>query len=244
MTSSEFVIIDDLKIQILRKKSLKNLYIHVNPPMGSIEVKAPINVDASEIELFVLKKLPEISKAKERFTSQPRQTPREYVSGESYYLWGKPYRLQVIYCDAKPSITKEASKLVMRVPIDSSIDYRKHLLTEWYRKELKRVLVNAAERLSKQTGIFANEYQVKNMKTKWGTCNIEKKRIWVNLQLVKKPPECLDYVLIHELVHLREKNHTHRFNALVQEYCPFWHDAKELLSTMPLDPLEGYKYDQ
>ena len=238
MTSEELLVIDDIEIPVLRKKSLKNLYIHADPPLGAISVKAPENLDISEIELYVLKKLPEIAKAKERFASQPRQTPREYVSGEACYLWGKPYRLQVVYGSNRPSITKEASKLVMRVPDEASADYRKRVLTEWYRKELKRVLPNAAARLSQLIGVSADEYSVKNMKTKWGTCNIEEKRIWVNLQLVKKPPECLDYVLVHELVHLLERNHTHRFNSLVQKYCPVWRESKALLSAMPLDSLE------
>lgn len=230
--------IGGLNVEVSRKKSLKNLYIRVVPPEGDVTVSAPYELTDEDIRLFVLRKLPDITKARDRMLSQERQSKREYVSGEAHYLWGKPYRLQVVYDGNRPSIIRTPTKIVMTVPEGATADMREKLLTEWYRQELKRVLETMILRCEKKTGVHANEYRVKNMRTRWGTCNIEKCRIWINLQLAKKPMECLEYVVIHEQVHLLEKNHTHRFHALVEEFCPTWKESKKLLATMPLDYME------
>ena len=235
--------IGGLPIEVLRKKNLKNLYIRVNPPEGNVTVSAPIELSNEDIKLFVLKKLPEILKVRDRMLSQERQSRREYVSGESHYLWGKPYRLQVIYEGSHHKIVKSPAKIIMTVPDGTDARERERLFTEWYRQELKRVLDSVIVGCEKKTGVHADEFRIKNMKTRWGTCNIEKRRIWINLQLAKKPMECLEYVVIHELVHLLEKNHTHRFHALVAEYCPMWSEAKKLLATMPLDYMEKGETD-
>ena len=238
MTYNKKMEIGGVQISILRKSNLKNLYIRVNPPDGAVTVSAPMDITDDAIELFVLKKLPEIKKIQDKMIAQHRQTRREYVSGEAHYLWGRPYRLQVIYDGRQSKIVKTPTKIVMTVPEGTSEETRERLFTEWYRQEMKRVLDTAVARCEKKTGLHAEEYRIKNMRTRWGTCNIDKRRIWINLQLVKKPMECLDYVLIHELVHLVEKNHTNRFHALVEQYCPSWREAKMLLEEMPLDYLE------
>lgn len=235
--------IDGLTVEIVRKHNLKNLYIRVNPPEGNVTVSTPTELSNEDIKLFVLKKLPEITKVRDRMLSQERQSKREYVSGESHYLWGKPYRLQVVYEGTQHKIVKYPTKIIMTVPKGTDTEARERLFTEWYRQELKRVLESVVIVCEKKTGVHADEFRIKNMKTRWGTCNIEKRRIWINLQLAKKPMECLEYVVIHELVHLLEKNHTHRFHALVEEYCPTWREAKNLLATMPLDYMEKGETD-
>lgn len=237
--SEEELIIDGLAVGIFRKKNLKNLYIHVDPPYGNISVKTPIDLSDEEIKLFVLKKIPEIVKVRNRMISQERQSKREYVSGESCYLWGKPYRLQVVYGGAHKTIEKTGTKIIMTVPVGTEIKAREKLLLEWYRQELKRVLDSVIQRCELKIGICATEYRIKNMKTKWGTCNTQERRIWINLQLAKKPIECLEYIVIHEMVHLLEDNHTHRFYALVKEYCPSWKEARRLLDLMPLDYMDN-----
>ena len=236
---NEEMIIGGLPVAIVRKKNLKNLYVRVNPPEGTITVSTPMELSNEDVELFVLKKLPEITKVRDRMLSQERQSKREYVSGESHYLWGKPYRLQVKYEGKQHRVVKTPTKIIMSVPVGTDEEGRERLFTEWYRQELKRVLESVALECEKKTGIHADEFRVKNMKTRWGTCNVEKRRIWINLQLAKKPVECLEYVVIHEMVHLIENNHTHRFHALVEEYCPTWREAKKLLETMPLDYMES-----
>lgn len=235
--------IGGMSVEILRKSNLKNLYIRVNPPEGNITVSTPTELTDEDIKLFVLKKLPEINKVREKMLSQERQSKREYVSGESHYLWGKPYRLQVIYEGTTHSIMKTPTKIILTVSEGTDMETREKIFIEWYRQELKRVLDSVADRCEKKTGIHAGEYRIKNMRTRWGTCNIDKRRIWINLQLAKKPAECLEYVVIHELVHLIEKNHTNRFNSLVEEYCPTWKEAKKTLATMPLDYMEKGESD-
>lgn len=237
------VIIGGIPIEIIRKKNLKNLYIRINPPDGCVVVSSPMETRIEDLKLFVIRKLPEITKVRERMISQDRQAEREYVSGESHYLWGKVYKLQVITGGNRYHIEKAPNKIVMKVPDGASVQSREKAMTEWYREELKRVLSGVIERCEKKSGICAREYKIKNMKTRWGTCNIPSSRIWINLQLAKKPIECLEFVVMHELTHLVEKNHTHRFYALMDESLPTWRDAKKILSEYPLDHLAVGDYD-
>lgn len=235
--------IGGLTIEIIRKNNLKNLYIRVNPPEGDVTVSSPLELKDEDIRLFVLKKLPEITKVRDRMLAQERQSKREYVSGESHYLWGRPYRLQVIYEGKQQRIVKNPTKIMMTVPEGTSTDTREKLFVEWYRQELSRVLDTVVASYEKKMDVHASEIRIKNMRTRWGTCNIDKRRIWINLQLAKKPVECLEYVVVHELVHLVEKNHTHRFHALVEQYYPTWREAKKLLAIMPLDYMEKGESD-
>ena len=237
MTSSE-TIIAGIPIQIIKKKNLKNLYVRINPPEGRVVVSSPNDFPDEEIKLFILKKIPEITKVRDRMLSQVRQSEREYVSGESHYLWGKPYRLQVIYEGNRHQIAKMANKIILTAPERSTKESKERAFNEWYRAELNRVLDGVVTRCETKTNLSANEYRIKNMRTKWGTCNIDKKRIWINLQLAKKPVECLEYIVIHELVHLKEKNHTHRFDALVGEFYPTWEEARKLLEGLPLEHID------
>ena len=232
------VTIGGINIEVLKKNHLKNSYIRIIPPEGHVIVSASTICSDEEIRNFVLKKMPEITKVREKFQKQIRQTKREYVSGESHYLWGKPYRLDVVYGNNKYEVEKTPNKIILKIPEGTDINKRESIIMEWYRKELKRALEIISKRCEKNTGLRASEYRVKNMKTRWGTCNIDKKRIWINLQLVKKPMECLAYVLTHELVHLLEKNHTNRFHAFVEEFYPTWKEARKLLSELPLDHIE------
>ena len=229
------MVIAGLPVEITRKSNLKNLYIRVNPPDGTITMSAPLNISDEEIQNFFLKRSYDISKARDRMLAQARQTKREYVSGEACYLWGKPYMLQVKYEGKEYNIIKSGNRLMMTVPKGASEDKRKKTLTEWYRSELKRVIPSILKQCENRVGTQANSCNIRNMKTRWGSCNTQTKRILINLQLVKKPVECLEYVLIHELVHLLERNHTNRFRSLVEKNCPNWKEARRLLVDLPLD---------
>ena len=238
MTINETVTIGGLPVEIIRKANLKNLYVRINPPDGTVTVSAPTETPEDSLKQFVLRKMPEITRVRDRMISQERQTKREYVSGESCYLWGKAYMLQVIFEGNRYRIEKTPNKIIMTAPIGATEENREKAMIEWYRSELKRVLPPILARLEEKIGVETSGCNIKYMRTRWGSCNVDEKRILINLQLVKKPIECLEYVLTHELVHLIEKNHTKRFHSLVELYCPNWREAKRLLSEMPLDHFE------
>lgn len=240
---NETISVGSLSVELIRKSEIKNLYIRVYPPDGNVIVTAPESLAKESIELYILKRFSDIIKVVNRMKQQERQSQREYVSGESHYLWGKLYRLQVVYEGAHSKIVKTPNKIVMTVPEGTGLEARKRVLTEWYRQELKRVLDIIVPMCEKKTGISVKEFCIKNMKTRWGTCNINKRRIWINLQLVKKPMDCLEYIVIHELVHFLEKNHTYRFHALVEQFFPTWKESKKLLNSLPLDYFENEDFD-
>lgn len=229
------MVIAGLPVEVTKKSNLKNLYIRVNPPDGTITVSAPLSISDEEIQHFFLKRSHDIKKVRDRMLAQDRQTKREYVSGEAYYLWGKPYMLQVRQEGRAYEIIKSGNRIIMITPNGASQENRKRVLTEWYRSELKRAIPSILKQCEKRVGIQANSCNIRNMKTRWGSCNTQTKNILINLQLVKKPVECLEYVIIHELVHLLERNHTNLFRSLVEKNCPNWKNAKKLLIDLPLD---------
>ena len=235
MINKKSIIIGNFEIHITKKTGQKNLYIRITPPNGDIIVSAPAGTSDKAIKNFVLQKIPEITKIQSRMKNQFRQSKREYISGETCYYWGEPNMLQVIYEGKRAKIKKVPNKIIMTVPDGTSEEKRKKLLTEWYRAELKRMLPILLERCEKKIEVKINSCKIRNMKTRWGSCNISKKSILINLQLVKKPIKCLEYVITHELVHLLEKNHTNKFRSLLDKYYPSWKEAKQILEEMPLD---------
>ena len=237
MTSKKIIMAGDFEIQVTKRSGQKNLYIRVSPPNGDITVSAPAGISDKAIRNFVLRKIPEITKARERMRKQFRQSKREYVSGETCYYWGVPYMLQVVYEGRHRKIQRVPNKIIMTVPEGTPLEKRKSLLAEWYRAELKKFLAILLPECEKRVGVKVNSCNIRNMKTRWGSCNISRKSILINLQLVKKPIECLEYVLTHELVHLLEKNHTKRFRSLLEKYYPAWRETKQVLTEMPLDYL-------
>lgn len=232
---NKIITVGNFEIHVTKRSGQKNLYIRISPPDGDISVSVPAKTSDKVIKNFVLRKIPEITKAQDRMKRQFRQTKREYISGESYYYWGEPHMLQVFYEGKRSKIEKVPNKIIMTVPEGTSPEKLKKLLTEWYRKELKRMLPILLEQCEQRVGVKVNNCNIRNMKIRWGSCNISKKNVLINLQLVKKPIQCLEYVIIHELVHLLEKNHTNRFKSLLDKYYPNWKDAKKILSDMPLD---------
>ena len=201
-------------------------------------VSAPIEASDEAIHHFVLRKVPEITKVRDRMLAQPRQSKREYVSGEACYLWGKPYMLQVVYKGRRYHIEKTPNKILMTAPEGASEESREKALTEWYRSELKRVLPAILKQCEDRVGVEVNACNVKYMKTRWGTCNIVAKRIWLNVQLAQKPTICLEYVILHELTHLIEKHHNARFYGYVAKYMPDWQEIRARLNNLRLD-VEG-----
>jgi predicted metal-dependent hydrolase len=231
------LIINNIEIEI-QKKKIKNLHLSVLPPKGRVRVSAPENMNEDAIRMFVITKISWIKKQQERFINQPRQSEREYVSGESVYLWGKRYRMEVVYSNICNDVQLKGNKLIFQVREASTIEQRANVLNEWYRERLKSEIPALIEKWENIIGVEVSDFGVKNMKTRWGTCNAEDKRIWINLQLAKKPPQCLEYVIVHELVHLIEKKHNKNFLSHMDKLLPNWRVIKDELNAFTLEYME------
>jgi predicted metal-dependent hydrolase len=224
------ITIGQLVIDVV-KKDIKNIHLGVYPPDGNIRIATPLKVNDDRVRLFAISKLPWIKKQQAKFQAQSRQSPREFVSGESHYFQGRRYLLNVIYHKSSPKvIIKNNTNIHLFVRENSTLEQRKKVMTEWYRQQLKEQIPTLLDKWQSITGLTANDWGIKQMKTKWGSCNITDKRIWLNLELAKKPQICLEYVIVHELVHLLERNHNERFIAYMDKFMPQWPIYKEELS--------------
>lgn len=227
-----------IKIEV-QKKNIKNLHLVVAPPDGKVRVSAPMHLSDESIAMFVRTKICWIKKQQEKFTSQPRQSEREYISGETLYLWGKQYFLQVNYSNRCNSLVLNGNKAILTVRKESTAKQRQAYVNEWYRALLKEKIEIYLPKWEQITGLYCDSWQTKYMTTRWGTCNTQTKKIWINLQLAKKPPECLEYVILHELAHTRIKNHDSDFLAIMDKFMPYWRDVKKKLNDSMLDHYIG-----
>jgi predicted metal-dependent hydrolase len=225
--------IGDLEIEVVQK-AIKNIHLAVYPPVGRVRIAAPNEVSEETLKLFVLGKLPWIRKQQRRFNEQNRQTPRQYVNRESHYFLGRKYLLRVFSLDEKHRkscvVVKSKSYIDMYVDDDASIEYKAILMREFYRNELKKVLHDLVAKWEIILSVSANNVAVKSMKTKWGSCNIENKSLLFNLELAKKPVECIEYVVAHELIHLIERHHNGNFRAHLDKFLPNWKSIKNELN--------------
>ena len=235
------IVVSGIHVQVVRK-DIKNLHLGVHPPLGHVRIAVPMHVTDERIRLAIIDKLAWIKKQKTEFLAQPRQSAREMVTGESHYYFGKKYRLVVIEQAGKHNIELiGGGKIRLTVTPNTNTEIRLKLIHEWYREQLKQVIPKLLIQWQLKIGVEATDWGVRKMKTKWGSCNIEAKRIWLNLDLAKKPPECLEYILVHELVHLLERRHNNRFVALMDEFMPKWRMNRDTLNTSPLAH-EEWKY--
>ncbi|EXJ10901.1 M48 family metallopeptidase [Nitrincola nitratireducens] len=218
----------------LNRKTIKNLHISVLPPEGRVRVSAPESMTETAIRMAVISRIPWIKKQQRDFAKQPRQSDREMISGESHYLWGRHYRLNLIERSGKHEIKLGRGRLHLYVNTATTLENKALVLSSYYRDVLKARISELLPVWEEKIGVTAADWGVKKMKTKWGSCNAQAKRIWLNLELAKKPPECLEYILVHELVHLLERNHNDRFKAHMDKLLPDWRERRDLLNRMPL----------
>jgi predicted metal-dependent hydrolase len=221
--------ISDIPVYVTRK-AIKNLHLGVYPPNGQVRVSAPEHFSTEHIRLAVITRLKWIKTQQQRFQQQTRQTPREMVSGESHYLWGTRYRLDVLYQAGKHQIIPKGEFLQLTVSHGTSTENRVLVLHDYYRQQLKQRIPALLEKWQPRMGVEVTDWGIKRMKTKWGSCNINDRRIWLNLELAKKPLECLEYVLVHELAHLLERHHSTRFTALMDTALPNWRNLRDQLN--------------
>jgi len=219
----------------INKKEIKNMHLYVKPPDGHVEVSAPLHLSDESISMFIRTRIGWIKKQQEKFRVQPRQIAREYVSGETLYVWGKQYFLQVEYSNRGNALDLFGDKAILTVRKESIAKQRENYVNEWYRGLLKAEIEKRLPKWENSSGLHCSGWQTKYMETKWGTCNTKTGKIWINLQLAKKPYECLDYVLLHELAHLQTKNHGVEFIAILDEFMPNWREVRKELNDSTLD---------
>lgn len=229
--------ISGIKIEV-QKKNIKNLHLVIVPPDGKVRISAPVHMSDDSIAMFIRTKLGWIRKQQEQFEIQPRQTEREYVSGETLYVFGQQYFLRVEYSYKGNSMILNCNEAVLTVRKESTVKQREAFVNEWYRGLLKEKINIYLPKWEKITGLKCDSWQTKYMTTRWGTCNMNTRKIWLNLQLAKKPIECLEYVILHELAHLKVRNHNKDFVAIMDQYMPYWRETKRLLNKLKLDYLK------
>jgi hypothetical protein len=229
-TESRNITVSGLTVEVVRKP-IKNLHLGVYPPQGRVRVAAPLAVDDEAVRLAVVGKLGWIKRQRAKFQAQPRQSERRMVSGESHYFLGQRYRLRVIEQSGIPRLTfKGKATMLLTVRPHTTLEKRQEILHAFYRAELKKLVPELLDKWQPILGVTANAWGIKRMKTKWGTCNIEVRRIWLNLELAKKPVQCLEYILVHELTHLLERHHNERFTKLLDQHLPQWRLLREELN--------------
>lgn len=219
------------------QKDIKNIHLSVYPPNGRVKIAAPLRMDVETIRIFAISKLGWIKRQQTKLRNQEREAPREYISRESHYYLGVRYLLKVVERDSKPSVAIKHDNLILQVKPDTNAEQRQILLQEWYRAQLKALVPHYIAKWEKIMGVQVSEFGIKKMKTKWGTCNTAAKRIWINLELAKKPLECLEYIVVHEMVHLLERSHNARFIAYMNQFLPQWRNLKEELNRLPVSHL-------
>ncbi len=223
-----------ISVEVIRK-DIKNFYIGVHPPNGHVRVSTPLHFDEDAIRMAVITRLAWIRRKQTEFAKQERQSEREFVTGESHYFEGRRYRLDVIEQDCPPKVwLPNNTKIALSVRPGSDRAKREAVMQRWYRQHLQAQLLRLLEKWEAKLGVSVNEVRIKKMKTLWGSCNIEAKRIWLNLELAKKPESCLVYVLVHEMVHLLERDHNDRFRALMDTFLPQWRTYRDELNKAPL----------
>ncbi len=224
------IIVNDIVIDVVRK-DIKNIHLAVYPPSGRVRIATPTKVDDEAVRLFAISKLAWIKKNQLKYVNQDRQSERKYISGESHYFRGQRYLLHVIHHTGHPKVIIRNKKFIdLYVKKDYTIEQRENVMTNWYRKNLKEQILVLIVKWQKVVGVEVSEWEVKKMKTKWGTCNREAMRIWLNLELAKKPEHCLEYIIVHEMVHFLERNHTERFVAYMDKFMPSWRNYKQELN--------------
>lgn len=221
--------VSGIDVNIERKK-IKNLHIGVYPPNGRVRVATPIYLDDEAVRFAVINRLSWIKRQIKNFQEQKRESKRQMISGESHYFLGKRYLLDVIYDSKKYYIVLRHSKIELHIKPNTTTKNRYKLLLEWYRRELYEIVCKLVAKWEKEIGIKLNNFQIKKMRTKWGSCNIEKKSILLNLHLARVPVECIEYIIVHEMVHLLQRHHNDIFKNYMDRFLPEWEKYRNILN--------------
>src|SRR5699024_5922114 len=232
-TGDTTLTVRDIEVDVVYK-DIKNLHIGVYPPQGRVRVAAPTRLGDEDGRLAVIGRLAWIRRRQAQLRAAERQTQREMVTGESHYVWGRRHRLTVIEAPGRPRIEIDGQRLVLTAPADSTAEERRQVLDRWYRRQLREVLPDLITRWETELGVTVPKWTIRRMKTKWGSCNRETRHIWFNVELAKKHPDCLEYILVHEMTHYFERHHGKRFTELMNNHLPNWENSRRLLNSAPL----------
>ena len=215
-------------------KDIKNVHLSVHPPTGRVRISAPKRMSMETIRVFAIAKLGWIKQQRKKLQEQERETPREYLDRESHYVWGRRYLLTVSESDGPPSIELKHSRMLLRVRPGADQAKRSALVEEWYRERLKEAVPLLLARWQPLLGVTVERFFVQRMKTKWGSCNNRHARFASTPSWPRKPAECLEYIVVHELVHLLEPTHNARFVALMDRFMPKWQFHRQVLNRLPV----------
>lgn len=223
----------EITVEVIRK-DIKNIHLSVYPPTGRVRISAPSRMNLDTIRVYAVSKLGWIKKQQTKLRDQERESRRGYTTRESHYFMGKRYLLKISETDLAQTVVLRHRELELVVKKGADLEQRQKLLEDWYRKQLRHKASRYISFWEKQMNLKVAEFGIKKMRTKWGSCNREAKRIWLNLELAKKPKECLEYIVVHEMVHVIERNHGTRFIALMDKFLPQWRQYKEELNRLPI----------
>ncbi|MEW4569500.1 SprT family zinc-dependent metalloprotease [Tautonia sp. JC769] len=215
-------------------KDIKNVHLSVYPPTGRVRIAAPSRMSLDTIRVFAISKLGWIKRQQAIIRSQERETPREFIDRESHYLWGRRYLLEVVERNAPPAVESDHNRLILGVRPETSEERRGEIVEDWYREQLRAAAVPLVARWEPVLGVRVNRVFVQRMKTKWGGCNPRTRNIRLNTDLAKKPRGCLEYIVVHELVHLIEPTHNARFVAIMDAHMPQWRSLRDQLNRLPV----------
>ena len=215
-------------------KDIKNVHLSVYPPTGRVRIAAPEHMNLDTIRAFAVSKLAWIKKHQKKLQEQERETFREYLDRESHYVWGERYLLRIVEADGAPTVELKGGNMILRVRPGASADARGAVVSKWYREQLKAAIPDLLAKWEPIVGVNVERVFVQKMKTKWGSCNPDRRSVRLNTDLVKKPAYYLEYILVHELTHLLEKTHNDRFTALMDRFMPQWREYRDMLNTSPL----------
>ncbi|GAB3124777.1 M48 family metallopeptidase [Glaciibacter psychrotolerans] len=232
-TANAYLTVAGIGVDVVYKH-IKNMHISVYPPRGRVRVAAPERLDEDAIRLAIVQRLPWIKKQREQLQAADRQSEREMIAGESHYVWGQRLRLEIQEVSGRPHVDVAGSKLRLTVAADSDGAARRKALDAWHRRQLKAAIPALVEKWQPLIGREVTGWTVRRMKTKWGSCNPDSGRLWFNVELAKKHPACLEYIVVHEMTHLHERTHNDRFVELMDKNLPNWRALRDELNGAPL----------
>lgn len=223
----------DITVDVVLK-DIKNVHLSVYPPTGRVRISAPVRMDLDTLRVYAISKLDWIKRQQTKLRQQARETPRSYIDRESHYVWGQRYLLQVVEADQPPAVELAHSHMLLRVRAGSDESKRQAVVEQWYREQVKQAVPRLIALWEPRLGVQVERFYVQRMKTRWGSCNDRARTIRLNTELAKKPPQCLEYVVVHEMVHLLARRHDERFRELMDGVMPHWETVRDELNQAPL----------